>query len=131
MGYYGFAEPELIKDPRDGEYKLLEINARTTLQNRLAAACGADMEYLAFLDANGTSQRDSMYFRENVLWVDDLADLISFLIHFKRRDLSISEVFKTLKPGKVHSVVAWDDPVPFVARVADRSLRLLRLIFGK
>ena len=131
IGYYGFAEPELIRDPRDDTYKLLEINARTTLQNRLASACGVDMEYLAFLDANGRSMKDSMSFRSNVLWVDDLTDFLAFLIQLKRKDFSISEILKMLKLGKVHSVLAWDDPVPFFARVADRSLRFLRLAFGK
>lgn len=131
MGYYGFAEPELIKDPRDDTYKLLEINARTTLQNRLASVCGVDMEYLAFLDANGKSIKDSTSFRSNVLWVDDLADFPAFLIQLKRKDLSMSAIVKMLKLGKVHSVLAWDDPVPYVARLADRGLRFLRLIFGK
>ena len=131
IGYHGFAEPELIMDPRDGEYKLLEINARTTLQNRLAAACGVDMEYLAFLDASGSPTRDLMPSRRNVLWVDDFADSLSFIIHLKRRDLAISEVLKSFKPGKVHSVAAWDDLAPFIVRGVGLSFRALRLLFGR
>ena len=118
MSYHGFAEPELKKDPRDGQYKLLEINARTTLQNRLPAACGVDIEYAAYLDCLGTKPDPSVRPRSGVLWVDDFADQKSFLIHLKRRDLSRSEIADSLKLRKVHSVAAWDDPLPFVVRVA-------------
>jgi predicted ATP-grasp superfamily ATP-dependent carboligase len=131
IAYHGFAEPELMRDPRDSEYKLLEINARTPLQNRLASACGVDMEYLAFLDAGGRPMKDSMSFRNNVLWVDDLADSLALLIQLKRKEFGISDLLKTLKPGKVHSVFDWNDPLPFIARAADRGLRLLRLLFGR
>jgi predicted ATP-grasp superfamily ATP-dependent carboligase len=131
LGYCGFAEPELIRDPRDNTYKLLEINARTTLQNRLASACGVDIEYVALLDAEGRYTQDSKSFRGSVLWVDDLADLQSFFTKLKRRELTVAEVLKSLRLGKVHSVFAWDDPVPFLARAADRGLRSLRLLLGK
>ncbi len=128
IGYHGFAEPELKKDPRDGKYKLLEINARTTLQNRLAAACGVDMEYIAFLDANGLFVRDSVSFRNEVLWVDDFVDLVSFLLHLKRREIGIDEIVRLLKPGKVHSVAAWDDPLPLIVHAANLGFRGLRLL---
>jgi predicted ATP-grasp superfamily ATP-dependent carboligase len=117
MSYHGFAEPELKKDPRDGQYKLLEINARTTLQNRLPAACGVDIEYAAYRDCLGRKPDPSVRPRGGVLWVDDFTDQKSFLIHLKRRDLSRSEIVDSLKPRKVHSVAAWDDPLPFVVRV--------------
>ena len=42
IGYYGLSEVEFKKDPRDGRYKLLEINARTWLWHSLAIRCGVD-----------------------------------------------------------------------------------------
>jgi len=130
IGYYGFAAPELKKDPRDGEYKLLEINARTTLQNRLAAACGADIEYIAYLDITGQTANKSVLPQNNVLWVDDFADALSCLIHLKRHDIGILETFKQLKARKVHSVMAWDDPIPLFARAINLSLHVLCLLFS-
>ena len=129
IGYYGFANPELIKDPRDGIYKLLEINVRITLQNRLAAACGVDIEYTAYLDAIGHHVLNQFVSRSNILWVDDFLDLVSRLILLRRKEGGISRVIKSLKARKVHSVVAWDDPLPTIARAVYLFRGALRRLF--
>lgn len=126
IGYHGFAGPEFKIDPRDGEYKMLEVNARTTLANSLADACGADIEYVAYLDAMGYEIPQAPAPRSGVRWVDDYVDFISFLVHLKRRQLGIREIWDTLKPGKVHSVLAWDDPAPFVALGVGMGFKALR-----
>jgi D-aspartate ligase len=131
LGYYGFAAVESKKDPRDGKYKLIEINARTTLQNRLAAACGPDMEYIAYLDANEQLAGEPMVPRDNVCWVDDLADLASRLINLKRTEFTAGSRVKPLRTGKVHSVMARDDPAPCVAYIIYMGFTLLRLLLGK
>ena len=119
MGYQGFAEVEVKRDPRDGEYKIIEINARTSLQNTLAGACGADVAYAAYLDAGGQAAKPSLSFRNNVLWADDFFDTVSFLQHLARRDISRREVIDSLNPRKVRSVAAWDDPLPLAFRALD------------
>jgi predicted ATP-grasp superfamily ATP-dependent carboligase len=130
IGYYGFAAPELKKDPRDGKYKLIEINARTILQNRLSAACGVDIEYIAYLDATGRHIRDSVLPHNNVLWVDDFTDTVSRFMHLKRKEVTIGEIVKLLKDRKLHSVAAWDDPAPLIARTINLSLSALTLLFS-
>ena len=127
IGYHGFAEPELKRDPRDGEYKVIEINARTTSQNRLAAACGVDLEYIAYLDVTGRFDGGVARPREGVTWVEDFADQVSCLLLMRRGQLGIRGAVQSLRPGLVHSVAAWDDPVPFFARVADLVSRRIRL----
>jgi len=129
IGYHGFAEAEFKKDPRDGEYKLLEINARTTLQNRLPAACGVDNEYLAYLEVTGQRIPESLSPTGEAVWVDDLLDSLSCLIQLKRGTLGIRDLFHSLKGRRVHSVADWDDPLPLVAYplrlAAAKSKRLL------
>ena len=121
LGYHGFAEAELKLDPRDGSYKLLEINPRTTLQNRLPAACGVDVEYVAYRDCLGERTAPAAA-RAGVRWVDDLFDLASLLTHLRRGDLARGELLQAIRPGKVRSVAAWDDPLPWLS-LASRSLR--------
>lgn len=126
--YHGFAEPELKRDPRDGKYKLVEINARTTTQNRLAAACGVDIEYVAFLDAVGRCTKSLLSFRRNVFWVDDLFDLLSCLMLLGRKEIGIGDIVNPLKARSVHSVATWDDPAPLFVHAMDLGYKGLRLL---
>ena len=128
IGYYGFANPELKKDPRDGVYKLLEINARPPLQNRLAAACGTDIEYTAYLDAYQQLPRHHIVPMSDINWIDDFVDLASLMVQFKRKEISLRDFMKSLAARKVHSVIACDDVVPLVARILQLTKSLLRLI---
>jgi D-aspartate ligase len=47
-GYYGLVELEYKLDPRDGRYKLLDVNARTWGYHTLGEAAGVDFSYLLF-----------------------------------------------------------------------------------
>jgi len=117
IGYHGIAGIEMMKDPIDSKYKMIEVNARTTTQNRLAAACGVDVEYIAYLDANGQYRGDSASPCDNVFWVEDFLDLVSCLVYLKRKEITIGEIVDSLRVRKVHSVVAWDDPAPLIPYV--------------
>ena len=110
---------------------MLEVNPRTTLANSLAEACGADVTYVAYLDSVGCQVPQTSAPRSGVRWVDDYVDAISFLVHLKRRQVGMREIWETLKPGKVHSVLARDDPSPFVARGLGAGLKTLRRLPGR
>ncbi|TRZ51196.1 MAG: ATP-grasp domain-containing protein [Dehalococcoidia bacterium] len=129
IGYCGLASPELKKDPRDGKYKLIEINARTIMQNRLAAACGVDIEYVAYLDAIGQPARDAVPQDNSIFWVDDFTDFFSSLIHLKRKEVTIGELVKSLRTRRVHSVAAWDDPSPLITHTISASFGALCILF--
>lgn len=142
IGYHGFAGTELIKDPIDGKYKMIEVNARTITQNRLAAACGVDMEYIAYLDATGQFMGDSDSPSDNVLWVEDFLDLVSCLVYLKRKQITVGEIVESLRVRKVHSVVAWDDPAPLIPYLINlgfgalytylsKPIRALRNLLGR
>ena len=46
IDYYGICEVEFIQDPRDGKYKLIEVNPRVWGWHTLAIAAGVDLPYL-------------------------------------------------------------------------------------
>jgi D-aspartate ligase len=121
--YHGFAEPELKRDPRVGQYKLIEINARTTLQNRLPASCGTDIEYVAYLDGLGRHEPRLVRCRQGVSWVDDFSDLLSLMTQDRQRHAQITELFSSLKPGTVHSIASLNDPAPFVIHFIRSAFR--------
>ena len=48
IGYYGLVELEYKRDPRDGAFKLLDVNARTWGYHSLGVAAGVDFPYLLY-----------------------------------------------------------------------------------
>jgi len=53
IDYYGLVEMEYKLDPRDSQYKLLDVNARTWGYHALGAAAGVDFSYLLYCDQVG------------------------------------------------------------------------------
>jgi D-aspartate ligase len=53
FGYYGVSQVEFKRDPRDGRFKLMEINPRLWQWHGLAAACGVDLTRIAYADLTG------------------------------------------------------------------------------
>jgi D-aspartate ligase len=131
MGYHGLAAPEVKKDSRDGQYKLLEVNARVTLQNQLVTACGVDITYIAYLDAIGQPLGDLPPPLDDVFWVDDFVDQLSCLILLARKEISVRDIARSLTVRKVHSVAAWDDLLPLIVHMYHLGIGALRLLLGK
>ncbi|MEX2375127.1 MAG: hypothetical protein WD942_06005, partial [Dehalococcoidia bacterium] len=51
--YRGMFSAEFKRDPRDGEFKILEVNARAWWYVDFAARCGVDVTSMAYRDALG------------------------------------------------------------------------------
>ena len=56
LGFHGLSQVEFKRDPRDGVYKLMEINPRIWQWHGLAAATGVDLPAIAYRDLLGESQ---------------------------------------------------------------------------
>ena len=131
IGYQGIASAELKRDPRDGEYKLLEINARTSLQSSLPPRCGVDIEYTAYLDTIGQYRGGTTSPKEGVLWIDEISDLLSCLAQLKDGRLGVREVVASLRGKKEYGTFAWDDPIPFLVHLSNLSSAALGLLWGR
>src|SRR5438477_9059041 len=53
FGYKGLSQVEFKRDPRDGRFKLMEINPRLWQWHGLATACGVDLPRIAYADLVG------------------------------------------------------------------------------
>jgi predicted ATP-grasp superfamily ATP-dependent carboligase len=53
IGFHGISQVEFKRDPRDGRYKLMEVNPRLWQWHGLAAACGVDLVRIAYRDLLG------------------------------------------------------------------------------
>ena len=52
--FTGISQVEFKRDPRNGSYKLMEINPRLWMWHTLSAACGVNLPHIAYLDLIGS-----------------------------------------------------------------------------
>jgi predicted ATP-grasp superfamily ATP-dependent carboligase len=78
LNYTGVCEVEYLRDPRDGQHKLIEINARTWLWVGLARACGVDFARLAydFVNCEEDQIRYPAGYDTGVCWVNPVTDVV-------------------------------------------------------
>ncbi len=69
------AEVELLRDPRDGVFTLLDLNTRPWKWIGLPIAVGVDLPWLFYAAATGTAT-DPVEWRADVVWVS-LKDYLS------------------------------------------------------
>jgi predicted ATP-grasp superfamily ATP-dependent carboligase len=117
IDYYGLVEIEYKLDPRDGQYKLLDINARTWGYHSLGGAAGVDFPYLLFLDQIG-HHAEPCRARAGVRWVRTLTDLPTAIVAVLKRRLSWSAYVRSLRGLATDAVFCRDDPVPGLLEVA-------------
>lgn len=110
--YQGLGGVEFKKDPSDGEYKLIEFNARFGLWDTLSIRCGIDIPYIAYCDALGQPVQAQFEYRENVSWFDLQRDVRAFLIYHQREQLRLGGWLRTLRGEKEWSTYSRDDWKP-------------------
>jgi len=128
VGWTGFALMQFKHDPRDGRFKLLEINPRTSSWNLLAAACGINLPFVAYRDVTGLPPRLPVVQREGVRYLYLANDWRAFLDHWRRGELSPWQWLASLRGVRVCQVLAADDPMPFVHLVRARMARAGRAL---
>lgn len=117
IGYDGLVELEYKRDPRNGEFKLLDFNARTWGYHTLSLAAGVDFPYLLYrqqLDLPVEPQRAM----PGVRWVRLLTDLPTGLVQIRGGDLGLREYARSLRRADVEAVFCRDDPLPGLAELA-------------
>jgi predicted ATP-grasp superfamily ATP-dependent carboligase len=132
MRFHGVAHVEFKRDPRDGRFKLMEVNARHYGTHSLAAACGVDLSVVAYADALGRPIIAPRQ-REGVKWLMATRDFVASPQEILRGELTLSEWLTSLRGTRVEGIFSFDDPLPGVAGfvhkvigVARRSLDLAK-----
>ena len=117
IGYYGLAEVEFMQDPRDGIYKLLEINPRSWKWHTFAIKAGIDMPYLTYCDLVGRRTAQNMTARPDVKWVEIISDLYVAFGEIVKGNLSVRDYVDSLKGDLEFAIASQDDPLPFIGYV--------------
>lgn len=115
-GYRGIAHVEFAQDPRDGQFRLLEVNTRLPVWAALAANRYLDLPRIAYDDLSGKEIAPLPTFRDQLTWIYLAKDVHVSLQMARRRELGPREFASRYVRGrKARAVFARDDPWPAVA----------------
>jgi len=117
IDYYGIVEVEFKQDPRDGKYKLLDVNARTWGFHSLGFPAGVDFPYLLFSDQLG--QVNAVQRGEpGIAWLRLCADVPASFVELIRGRLDLKAYFASLLKTRIESVYCAEDPLPALMEFA-------------
>jgi D-aspartate ligase len=114
IGYYGLMEAEFKKDPRDGNFKFLEVNARSWWQNSFPTKCGINLVLMAYLDTIGGEIRYQEKYKVGVKWIYFLNDLRSVIKMLRNREIAIPKWVSSLRMIDDCAYFSADDLLPWV-----------------
>jgi D-aspartate ligase len=117
IDYYGLVEVEFKLDPRNGQYKLLDVNARTWGYHSLGARAGVDFSYMLYSDQVGLPVQVSKG-RPGMSWVRTTTDLPAAMMAILSGDTDWKAYLRSIKNCNVDAVFSPTDPIPGLAEVA-------------
>ena len=130
IGYRGIFSAEFKKDPRDDEFKLLEVNARPWWYIGFAASCGVNVAAMAYYDALGQEVEPDMEYPAGVSCVYPYYDLRACRKSFREGELSAGQWIKSWITAR-QAMTSLTDPMPTLVCIARQVGTILkRLILG-
>jgi len=120
VGYRGIVDVDYRRDPRDGRYKLLDVNPRIGASFRLfLAGDGTDVLRAMYLDLTGRPVPSGVPQREGRRWIVEPQDLRYTLANLRRPDLTVREWAGSFRHVEEAAWWAREDPGPFLALAAE------------
>lgn len=114
IGYRGILDIGYRFDPRDGHYKVLDINPRVGQAFRLfVAENGMDVVRALYQDLTG-QEIYPIIPREGRRWLIEDFDIISTFHYFQEGSLTIWQWMRSFKGVEEGAWFNWKDPVPFI-----------------
>jgi D-aspartate ligase len=113
INYYGLVEVEFKLDSRDGQYKLLDVNARTWGYHSLGVAAGVDFPFMLYADQIGETADPSRGIPGH-LWVRLLTDVPTGIVEVSGRRMRLRDYVESLRQAHTEAVFSNEDPLPGV-----------------
>jgi predicted ATP-grasp superfamily ATP-dependent carboligase len=123
-GLRGLANVEFKRDPRDGQLKLMECNARFTASNCLVARSGFDLAAFVYNRLAGRPQPPLESYALGMRLWDPVRDFEAFLELRRRGELTLAGWLRSIAHRQSFIYFEWSDPLPALAR-ATKPLRKL------
>jgi len=117
INYYGLVELEYKLDPRDGQYRLLDVNGRTWGYHTLGFGAGVDFPYMLFADQVGESVQPCRG-RSGVRWIRLITDVPTGVQEVLKGRQKWRTYLRSITSFDIEAVFSREDPLPGVAEVA-------------
>ena len=124
VGLLGLANAEFKYDDRDGQWKLIEVNARLTAANGLVAKAGFDLGTLVYNRILGIPNPPLVNYKLGLRLWDPLRDLAAFFELRKVGDITLMQWLSSVWYRQNVPLFSWRDPLPTVIRLALRFSKL-------
>ena len=115
LNYTGVCEIEYLFDPRDSQYKMIEMNARTWLWVGLAKACGINYPILIYNYLNNIKNDYSNSYINNYYWINLWTDTVYSIKALLTGKLDLFKYLKSLFIKKQFAIFSFNDIKPFFA----------------
>ncbi|MGB8523558.1 MAG: hypothetical protein WCD43_11375 [Candidatus Acidiferrales bacterium] len=117
IDYYGLVEVEYKRDPRDGQYRLLDVNGRTWGYHTIGRRAGIDFPYLLFADQMKQTV-EACKGKIGVRWVRLLTDVPTGLVGILGGQIEGRGYLRSLCGCDEEAVFSLEDPLPGMVEIA-------------
>jgi len=126
LNYHGVAQLEFKHDSRDGQYKLLEINAKFWGTLALSIAAGVNFPHLAALMALGHLPPEDHYdYEVGLIYRWRFPGEVLSWARERRQGAKFTSLFSS-PPGKCMTDWRWNDPLPSLHQLLSTVWKLCR-----
>jgi D-aspartate ligase len=132
MDYYGQSEIDFKLDPRDKKLKLMEINARPSLQYYLGPFSGCNPVYWIYLDKSYPrrfQKEQPLKYKKNVYWMMLTTDVKAVIQQILAGELSIKEYVSIFSKKKCFAVWSLKDPAPFLIELLRKLINKIKGVY--
>ena len=126
IGWQGIASAEYKLDPRDGRYRLMEVNGRCFLTNGLPTRCGVNYPLLAWREH---AMGETVSAKPNGwrgVWLHLHADLLYTAVQERGAEWSWRDFVRSYRGPWVDAVWSPSDPLPFLAQWGNTVRKAVR-----
>ncbi len=117
FGYEGYSCTEFKKDPRDGTYKLMELNGRHNRSSLLSLKCGVNFPFIEYKSHVSGEFPVQIQSETEFMWIDEFRDLYQSFVSAKEESLSFKRFVEPYRRNHVFAVFDRNDMGPFFTRV--------------
>jgi len=117
INYYGLVEVEFKRDPRDGQYRLLDVNGRTWGYHTIGRQAGIDFSHMLFSDQMNQSVEPRKG-KAGVRWIRLLTDLPTGVVGMLHGQFGGRSYLRSLWNYDEEAVFSLEDPLPGLVEIA-------------